>query len=79
MYLLLQHFKAQIVSVASRCQTGDEGSKNVVLVSRYYKALFLSALFIQTFKDHPEKLRHAKSSAAESESAYQADIVLQQL
>ncbi len=78
MYLLLQHFKAQIVSVASRCQTG-EGSKNVVLVSWYYKALFLSALFIQTFTDHPEKLRHAKSSAAESESAYQADIVLQQL
>lgn len=50
MYLLLQHFKTQIVSVAPRCQTGGGGSKNVVLVPRYYKALVLSALFIQTLK-----------------------------
>lgn len=50
MHLLLQHFKTQIVSVAPRCQTGGGGSKNVVLVPRYYKALVLSALFIQTLK-----------------------------
>lgn len=62
MYLLLQHYKTQIVSVAPRCQTGGWRLIECCFGSTVLQGLISLSTLYPNFKDHPVQPRHAKNS-----------------